>query len=97
VGEHPRPAEPLPIAASTEHLTDAFRRAGLLGDGRVSDVVESSRDTILSWIIRLRLSYQGASDAPKSVILKTGLPERAGGTWNVDIYENVLRPIRQEF
>ncbi len=76
-------AEPLPIAASTEHLTDAFRRAGLLGDGRVTDVVvESSRDTILSRMIRLRLSSQGASDAPKTVILKTGLPKRAGGTWN---------------
>jgi hypothetical protein len=88
-------SEALPTAASAEHLTDALRRAGLLGDGRVCDVVvESSRDTILSRIIRLRLSYQGASDAPKSVILKTVLPERASGTWNagrqeVEFYNRV--------
>jgi hypothetical protein len=76
-------SESLPIAASAEHLTDVFRRAGLLEDGSVCDVVvESSRNTILSRIMRLRLSYQGASNAPKSVILKTELPERAGGTWN---------------
>jgi hypothetical protein len=85
----------LPTAASAEHLTDAFRQAGVLGDGRVCDVViESSRDTILSRIIRLHLSYQGATDAPKSVILKTVLPERASGTWNagrqeVEFYNRV--------
>jgi hypothetical protein len=41
--------------------------------------VESSRDTVLSRIRRLRLSYRGASDAPDTVILKTGLPARADG------------------
>jgi hypothetical protein len=31
--------EPLPRAANTKHLTDALRRPGALGDGRVSKVV----------------------------------------------------------
>jgi Ecdysteroid kinase-like family len=76
--------ETLPTAASAEHLTNALRRSGALGDGRVSNVVvESSRPTILSRIIRLRLTYDGAAaDAPSSVILKTGLPERTGSAWN---------------
>lgn len=71
----------LPKAAEAEHLTDAFRQAGLLGDGHVTSIViESSRDTILSQIKRLRLSYKGGSDAPKTIILKTEIPRRAGGT-----------------
>ena len=71
----------LPKAAQAEHLTDAFRQAGLLGYGYVTNVViESSRDTILSQIKRLRLSYKGASDAPKTIILKTEIPGRAGET-----------------
>lgn len=80
--------ESLPIAAHAEHLTEALRRSGALGDGRVSSVVvDSSRGTILSQIIRLRLSYQGVTDAPKYVILKTALPERAGETWNAGRHE----------
>jgi hypothetical protein len=65
-------------------LTDALRRCGALGDDRVCRVaVESSRATLLSQIIRLRLSYEGgAVAAPGSVILKTGLPERADTKWN---------------
>ena len=76
--------EALPRAAQPEYLTDALRRAGALGAGRVRDVVmESSRTTILSRIVRLRLSYDGAAqEAPASLILKTGLPERAGARWN---------------
>src|SRR4029079_1113010 len=76
--------EPLPQAAGAQHLTDALRRAGAIADGRVCDVVvESSRATILSRIIRLRLSFDGsAAEGPRSLILKTGLPERAGATWN---------------
>ena len=75
---------PLQIAIKAEHLTDALRRSGALGDGRVCNVVvESSRSTLLSNIIRLRLTYDGeASHAPNSVILKTALPERIGGLWN---------------
>ena len=45
--------------------------------------MESSRATLLSRIIRLRLSYDGAANsAPRSVILKTCLPERADAKWN---------------
>ena len=81
--------DPLPRAADAEHLTEALRRSGALGDGRVCDaVVESSRATIVSRIIRLRLSYEGAAtDAPRSLIVKTGLPERGGVTWNAGRHE----------
>ena len=45
-----------------EHRADALRRSGALGDARVRDVVvESSRATIVSQIIRLRLFYDGAA------------------------------------
>jgi hypothetical protein len=76
--------EALPGAAGAEHLTGALRRAGALADGRVCGVaVESSRHTVLSRIIRLRLTYEGASaGAPSSIVLKTGLPERIGGDWS---------------
>jgi thiamine kinase-like enzyme len=86
--------EPLPRAANAEHLTEALRRSGALGDGRVREVVvESSRPTLLSRIIRLRLTYDGAVDAPGSLILKTGLPDRAGdlldsGRREVEFYTN---------
>jgi hypothetical protein len=75
---------PLQIAIKAEHLTDALRRSGALGDGRVCNVVvESSRSTLLSQIIRLRLTYDGAaSHAPNSIILKTALPDRIGGLSN---------------
>jgi hypothetical protein len=77
-------SEALPRAAEPEYLTEVLRRCGALGRDRVSDVaVESSRATLLSRIIRLRLSYNGAAaDAPRSLILKTGLPERANARWN---------------
>jgi hypothetical protein len=76
--------EDLPRAAQPEYLTDALRRSGALGAGHVCDVVvESSKATILSRIVRLHLSYKGAAqEAPTSLILKTGLPERAGARWN---------------
>jgi hypothetical protein len=71
-------SEALPRAADAEHITEALRRSGVLGKSWVRDVrVESSRSTLLSRIIRLRLSYEGATDAPKSLILKPGLPARA--------------------
>jgi hypothetical protein len=74
----------LPQAAQADHLTDTLRRTGALGSGRVCDVtVASTRDTILSRIIRLRLSYEGADDAaPSLLILKTGHPDRGATTWN---------------
>ena len=87
--------EPLPEVAAAEHLTAALRRAGALGDGRVASVaVESSRATILSRIIRLRLGYEGAAaGAPASLILKLGLLDRAdgntGGRHEVAFYNEV--------
>jgi hypothetical protein len=76
--------EPLPEAASAEHLTTALRRAGALGDdGRVVTVaVDKAWPTTLSYITRLRLGYEGmAAGAPASLILKTARPERAGNDW----------------
>ena len=82
-------SEALPPACESEYLTDVLRRTGALGDGRVSSVeVMSSRLTILSRIIRLRLSYDGATvGAPASLILKTEQPERTGPRWDGGRYE----------
>ena len=79
----------LPAAASAGHIADALRRAGVPGSTRVREVaVESDRTTILSRIIRLRLSYDGtATGAPNSVILKTGLPDRIGSGWKAGLQE----------
>ena len=77
-------AEPLPAACRPSYLTDALRRCGALGDGaRVGEVaIERSWPTVLSRLIRLRLSYEGAAaGAPQSLIFKTALPERAGPAW----------------
>ncbi len=76
--------DPLPAAAAPQHLAAALRDAGALGDGRVSDVtIESARDTILSRIIHLRLTYEDSGEqAPRALIFKTGLPERMNASWN---------------
>ncbi len=73
----------LPKAANAEQITEALRRAGVLGDGRVAEVaVEKSFPTVLSHLFRLCLTYEGAArGAPASLILKAGLPERPGGPW----------------
>jgi hypothetical protein len=64
-------------------VTDALRRCGALHTGAVRDVViESSRDTLLSRIARLRLTYDGdAGHGPQTLILKTGRPEGQGRQW----------------
>src|SRR2546430_2561204 len=82
-------SESLPRVAQAEYLSEALRRSGALNDGRVRDVVvENSKATILSRIMRLRLSYDGvAFGAPSSIILKTGLPERAHAKWNSGRHE----------
>jgi hypothetical protein len=74
----------LPSAADARHLSEVLRRSGVLGVGRVRDVViDHARTTVLSRILRLRLIYDGAAvDAPSTVIFKTGLPERAGAQWH---------------
>ncbi len=76
-------SDPLPGAAPAR-LTATLRAAGVLGDGHVGDVaVESARNTILSRIARLRVSYDGAAaEAPRSLIFKTGLPERMNAQWS---------------
>ena len=76
-------SDPLPAAAEPARLTAALRGAGVLGDERVREVaVESARSTILSRIVRLRVAYDGAAaQGPRSLILKTGLPERMNATW----------------
>jgi hypothetical protein len=77
-------SQSLPRAAEAGYLTEALRRCEALADDRVCHVaVESSCATLLSRIIRLRLSYDSAATgAPRSLILKTGLPERADANWN---------------
>jgi hypothetical protein len=71
-------SEALPRAASAHHITDVLRRSGELGKGRVRDLlVESSRTTLLSRVFRLRLNYEGTTDARSTLILKTGLPGSA--------------------
>jgi hypothetical protein len=73
----------LPPAANVDHLTGALRKAGVLGDGRVRDVEpENPRDTILSHLVQLKLSYDGdASGAPQSLILKTARSDRLNPLW----------------
>ncbi len=77
-------AEPSPESVTPEALTLALRRAGALGEGRVSAVeAENPRSTVLSRIVRLRLAYEGeAEGAPRTLIFKTGLPERMTGGWS---------------
>lgn len=71
-------AEALLGSADAEHLTDALRRSGVLGRGRVCNVdVEHAYPAILSRVLRLCLTYEAADGAvPGSVIFKTGLPRR---------------------
>lgn len=73
----------LPKAAEAVHLTEVLRRAGVLGEGHVREVVvESSQNTVLSRIIRLELRYDGeAPRAPKALILKTCHPDRVETFW----------------
>jgi hypothetical protein len=70
--------KPLPKAASPDYLTGALRKS--LVNVQVCDVVvESSHTTILSEITRLRPIYDGeASGAPRTIILKSGHPDRLG-------------------
>jgi Ecdysteroid kinase-like family len=81
--------EALPRGIDRDRLTQALRQSGALGEARVGDVVvESSRATILSQIIRLRLTYDGAApDAPRSLILKTAHPDRIEMGWSAGRHE----------
>src|SRR5580704_11457955 len=66
----------LPGAAKPDHLTEALRRHGVLSAGRVRDVTtEGPRDTLVSRIARLKLTFEGpAEKAPTSLILKMSRP-----------------------
>jgi hypothetical protein len=67
---------PLPPEASPERLTAMLRDAGALERGQVIEVaIESARDTILSRITRLRLTYaEPGAAGPSHVFWKSGLP-----------------------
>jgi hypothetical protein len=73
----------LPSAANADHLTTALRKSGVLSDGRVSDVaLENPHHTILSHIVRLKLTYDGvASGAPPSLFLKSAHKDRLDPSW----------------
>ena len=88
--------QPIPEAIQAERLTATLRRTGVLGEAHVSDVaVESSRDTILSRIIRVRLMYSvPTGDAPRSLIVKTCHPDYVGdalhaGRQEVAFYDRI--------
>ena len=70
--------DPLPRLTSADHLNAILEKAGVLGDLHVRDVsIISDRPTLVSRIIRLRLTYDGpANGLPGSLIVKTGHPER---------------------
>jgi hypothetical protein len=54
----------VPAEATPERLTAVLRRAGVLARGEVVDVVvETPRDTLISRIARLRLTYDRDDDA----------------------------------
>ncbi len=65
------------------YLNAILERAGVLGDRHVRDVnIVSDRPTLVSRIIRLRLTYDDtANHSPCSLIVKTGQPERQGAEW----------------
>ena len=94
-------AEPLPTGINAEHLTEVLRNVGALGEGRVREVAaESSRATLLSRIVRLRLTYDdGVAGGPRSLILKSGLPSSGvgpeSGRREVEFYTKVAPAIAQ--
>jgi hypothetical protein len=69
---------------SADHLNAILEKAGVLGGLHVQDVnIISDRPTLMSRIIRLRLTYDGPANAlPGSLIVKTGRPEQSGNEWS---------------
>ena len=70
----------LPLLANAERLTEALRRSGVLGAGRVCNVaVMSSFPKLRSHTFRLSLGYEGpTANAPATLILKSGHLDGAG-------------------
>ena len=83
--------DPLLRLISAANLNAILERAGVLDDLHVQDVtIISDRPTLVSRIIRLRLTYDGPANAlPGSLIVKTGLPEWSGGHKEVAFYTDV--------
>ena len=89
----------VPAEATPERLTAVLRRAGVLARGEVVDVaVETSRDTLISRIARLRLTYDRGDDAgPSHVFFKTSRADAAEalrefGRKEVSFYDAVADP-----
>ena len=80
----PNNQDPLLHLASADHLNAILEKAGVLGNRHVHDVsIISDRPTLMSRIIRLRLTYDGPANAlPGSLIVKTGRPEQPGNEWS---------------
>jgi hypothetical protein len=76
--------DPLLRVISAAHLNAILERAGVLDDLHVRDVtVSSDRPTLVSRIVRVRLTYDRPANAlPGSLIVKTGLPEGQGSEWS---------------
>ncbi len=76
--------ESLPSGINSEYLNDVLSRSGALTASRVREcAVQDDRNTVLSRIVRLRLDHEGDADgAPRTLILKTALPERLQLGWN---------------
>jgi len=70
--------------AQSEYLTGILRRSGMLGSGRVREVIaEAPRNTILSQLVRLRLTYEGQAGAvPASLMVKTKHPAWTNRGWS---------------
>jgi len=68
---------------SAAHLNAILERTGVLGDPHVQDVtIISDRPTLLSRIIRVRLTYDSLTNAlPGSLVVKTGHPDHQGSEW----------------
>jgi thiamine kinase-like enzyme len=86
----------MPDSISPEHLTVVLRGAGVLSAGRVTSVaVESSRQMLVSDVMRLRLEMDGhAGEAPLRVFFKTRRADspvtaEAIGRAEVDFYTPV--------
>jgi hypothetical protein len=76
--------DPLLRLISATQVNAILDRCGVLEDLRVKDVtIISDRPTLMSRVIRLRLTYDGPANAsPGSLIVKTGRPEQRGSEWS---------------
>src|SRR3954469_19220389 len=75
--------DPLQHLTSAAHLNAILKRADVLSGRHVQDVtIISDRPTLMSRIVRLRLTYDGpAATLPGSLIVKTSRPEQQGTEW----------------